>query len=92
MAAGTFAYITFIAWFFYNANNWFGKIEGFWAPVMMLSLFVVSALITGSAVLGRPTWLYFGGQRKEALAAFLYTVGWMVVMLVIVFALGFIKN
>ncbi len=88
-AAGTFAYIILIAWFLSNASNWFGKEDGLWAPIMGLSLFVVSALLTSAMVLGRPTWLYFGGKKREALAAFFYTAGWMVVFLIAVFTFGF---
>lgn len=36
------------------------------APIIMLMLFVFSAAITGSLVLGRPILWYIDGKKKEA--------------------------
>lgn len=84
-AAGVLIYVTLIAVFFRNANKLFGKEDTFATPIAMLMLFVVSATITGSLVLGKPIMLYLDGAKKEAVKMLFYTVGWLTVMTLIVF-------
>jgi len=87
---GTFAYITLVALFFSNVERLFGnKPDNVLAPMAMLLLFVLSASITGGLVLGRPVYMYFGGQKAEAVKLFLYTIGCLFVIMIIVF-LGFV--
>jgi hypothetical protein len=48
-------------------------------------LFVLSATIVGSLVLGRPILLHLEGKKNEALRFFGYTVGWLAILTVIIF-------
>lgn len=77
------AYVALVAFLMQNANNIFGKVEGMFAPMAFLLLFVFSALITGSLILVKPAMLYLDGNKKEALKLFLYTSASLFVILLI---------
>jgi len=87
-ALGTVAYIALVATFFANANSLFGdKAEGtVLIPMAMLLLFVVSASITGSLVLGRPILWYLDGKKKDAVALLMATIGCLFIFMLIAFA------
>ncbi|MBX4188416.1 MAG: hypothetical protein KW793_04785, partial [Candidatus Doudnabacteria bacterium] len=74
-----------------NAENMFGEKETILIPMMMLMVFVLSATITGSLVLGRPVMMYLNGQKTEAVRLFLFTVGWLALFTVIFIVLNTIK-
>ncbi len=90
-ALGTAAYIALVALLMSNANNIFGKMPGVMAFIPFLLLFVVSAAITGSLVLGKPLMMYIDGSRKEAVKLFLTTISWLIVLLVIFLTILVIK-
>lgn len=83
-ALGTGAYITLVALFFQNANTFLGKVQGLWAPIFFLLLFVSSAAITGSLVLGKPVLLYLEGKKRDGIELFLWTVVFLVILALIV--------
>lgn len=75
-ALGVVAYTALVAWIMQSM----GKIEGepsLLGPVAFLMLFVLSAAVTGSLVLGRPILLYLNGLKAEAVRLLLYTIGWL---------------
>ncbi len=76
-ALGTVAYICLVVLGIFNAEKFLGEKETILVPMMMLMLFVLSATITSSLVLGRPLMMYLNGQKVEAVKLFLYTVGWL---------------
>ena len=82
-----FLYTSFVVWILFNGQKIFGPTESFWGPVLVLLLFVLSATIVGGLVLGRPLLLYLDGHKKEGLVFFGYTVGWIVLIIIIVFLL-----
>jgi len=51
-------------------------------PIIMLLLFVTSAAITGSLVFGRPILWYLDGKKKEAIQLLVYTLAFLVLILV----------
>jgi len=56
----------------------------FTAPLIFLMIFVVSALITGSIVLGYPIYLVFSEKNvKKAFQNIGYTILWFIVLLVV---------
>ena len=81
------AYVAAVASIMNHGSAWFGQKDTAWTPVAVLMLFVLSAAVTGSLVLGRPVLMYLDGRKKEALEFFGYTVGWMFVLTVIVFVI-----
>ena len=83
-ATGVFIYVTAVSWLLSNAEHFFGNVPepNFLIPVFMLLLFVVSATVTGSLVLGKPLLMYLDGQKKEAVKLLFLTLGWLVAFLV----------
>ena len=69
-----------------NGQRIFGRAVSFLVPFAILLLFVISATIVGTLVLGRPALLYLDGKKTEALKFFGYTVGWLIVFTIVVLA------
>jgi hypothetical protein len=74
---GVTAYITFVSMIIRNGEKLFGKMENFLGPVVFLLLFVLSATITGTLILGRPILWYLEGKKSEAVKLLFYTIGWL---------------
>ena len=51
--------------------------------IAILMLFVFSAAISGALIIGKPALLYLEGKKREALELFAFTLGWILVFLVI---------
>ena len=82
---GTVIYIIAVTTFLNNAQRIFGKEDNsFFIPIIMMLLFVLSAPITGSFVLGKPIMLYLDGQKKEGVTLLLYTAFGLAVILALV--------
>lgn len=70
-------YIVLIATFFILVTpTMHSNAEQFYAPIMMLLLFVVSAVISAVLVLGRAGVLFWDKKYKEAFTLIGWTVGW----------------
>ncbi|MFA4941503.1 MAG: hypothetical protein WC582_02810 [Patescibacteria group bacterium] len=82
---GVLIYVIIVAMIMSNGEKLFGKTDTFWSPIAFLMLFVSSALITSSLVLGRPIYLYFDGRKEEAIKFLFYTIGWLFIITFIVF-------
>ena len=81
-----FLYVSGVAWFMFNGKVFFGEFQNFWGPVFMLLLFVLSATIVGTLVLGRPILLYLSGEKSEAVRFLVYTIFWLLVIILTVLA------
>lgn len=85
-ATALLAYIFFVALSLW-ATSGFSAGEAL-SPVVtatiFLSFFVISALISGSAVLGYPIFLFFENKRREALMVVIWSVVWFVIMVVLI--------
>ncbi len=80
-----FAYIFSIALFLNLVpEQMFKKAPEFFAPIIMLLLFVVSAAVMAILVFGRPVMLYLDNKKKEALTMLFYTVGWLATILFLI--------
>ena len=87
-ALGTVAYIALVSGFMTQAEKYFGNTEdGFLAPVIFLTLFVVSAAVTSSLVFGKPVMLYLDGAKKDAIKQLGATIAWLLVSLIITIAI-----
>jgi len=75
--------IVFFMW--YGVASHDGE-DSVFAPIIMLSLFVLSAAVMGYLFLLYPLQLYFDGKRKEAVASFLQTVVAFAVLTLIILA------
>ena len=73
-ALGVLGYILLLAIFMSRANDWFGAVDhDILSPLAALMLFLLSALITGGLVLGKPIMLYLDGQKKDGVKLLLFT-------------------
>ena len=68
------AYITLIGTFMSNARYVFGEHDTFATPIIVLSLFVLSATIMGYLFIGEPIQLFMDGHKKQAVTFFWQTV------------------
>lgn len=74
-ALGVYLYIFALVSVVFNAEKLFGSVEPGWlGPTLFLTIFVLSAAVTGSLVLLKPVMLYADGNRKDALRLFSFTV------------------
>jgi len=86
-ALGVFAYIVIVAGIMTNGERLFPDDRSFFGPIAFLTLFVISAAITGSLVVGKPIMMYLAGQKHESATMFMYTVGWLALGLVVILGL-----
>ncbi len=86
-ALGVVVYILAVAWFINTAPRIFGNDNqlGALGFAMMLMLFVISALTTGSLVLWQPLKLLVDGKKKEAGMLLGLTGGVLVFAVVVTF-------
>lgn len=82
-ALGTGVYVAAIVTIMQKGEKMLGQINEMFAPIVVLLLFVTSAAITGSLVLGKPVLMYLDGAKKEAIQLFLYTIGWLALGIII---------
>jgi hypothetical protein len=83
----TALYITGVALFTFGAQKIFGTIEdNFRMPLAMLLLFVLSASVVSTLILGKPILLYLENKKVEGIKMFLYSIGWLFVFAILAFA------
>lgn len=86
-AGGTLLYIALVSSILFNAPRIFGGNgkDIVLIPIAMLLLFVFSAALTGSLILGRPILWYLDGKKKEAVALFMATLGFLFLFTLVAF-------
>lgn len=96
-AIATALYIVLIASFLFYAPKLFGPAgpddnKTPLIPIVMLSLLVFSAALTGSLIFGRPILWYLDGKKAEALQLLFLTLGiFLIITLVAISALYFTR-
>jgi len=81
---GVAAYIALVATVLSNGQKWFGQINGFWGPVLMLMLLCLSVAVVGLLLFGQPLYLMLTGDKKLAVRQVLSNVGWLFILTVLV--------
>jgi hypothetical protein len=85
-AIGLTLYISLVSTIFWQGNNWFGKVNTILGPILVLSLFVLSALVCGFIAFSYPFHLFWEKKEtKKAIKVVGYTICWMVLFFFIVF-------
>ena len=70
-----------------NLGPVFSEARGALGAIFLLVLFVVSAVLSAAIVLGHPTYLALSGRIREGVHIVAATVGWLLVVLLILGAL-----
>lgn len=82
-ALGTVAYVAVVATLMSNGEKIFGQMSDILGPITILTLFVLSAAVTSSLVLGKPILMYLNNQKNDAVRLFIYTLGWLALAIII---------
>lgn len=91
-AVGVFVYVMLVVLVMTNGEKIFGQMENFWGPVAFLLLFVFSALVCGLLVFGRPIYLWFDNNKKEAVKMLLFTAVNLFVILLLAVVVSFLAK
>ena len=88
-AFGIVLYASLISGLFNLLENFFATPSQFWGPILVLTLLVFSAAITGLIVFGYPVYLALNKRIKEALIILAFTlfcgIGAIVITLIILY-------
>ncbi len=87
---GTIAYIALLVTIMNAAGKSMQFKNELIAGITMLTLFVFSAAVTSSLILGRPVLMFISGQRVESIRLFVYTLGWLSIALIILLIINII--
>lgn len=79
----TLIYVSGVATFMNYGEKIFGKQDSVLSGIAILMLFVLSAVIVGSLVLGKPLMLYLDNQKKEAVKILGLTILFLFVLTLI---------
>lgn len=92
-ALGVEAYVLIVALIMSNGEKLFGQLDSiFIGPAIVLMLLVVSVAIVGSLIFVRPALMVYGNQKQEGIRLLLYTLVWLVLIVIINFiVLAFVK-
>lgn len=85
-ASAALAYVTAVGLFMSHAPLIFGAKDTALTPVAVLMLLVFSAALMGILVFGLPVMWYVDGRKKEALSLLGYTMGSLLVLMLLTFA------
>lgn len=87
-ALGTIAYVGVVATLMQAGEKIFGDANQTTGPIAFLTLFVLSAGVTGGLVLGKPLLMYLDNEKTDAVKLFIYTLGWLMLAVIILFAVS----
>jgi len=91
-ATGLVVYLILISFFF---NFVIPELEDesneFYAPIVMLLLFIISAVVTSSLVLGRAVTLFWDKKYKKAFEILGWTIGWSILYFGIIVLILLVK-
>ena len=82
-ALGVTAYVGVVATIMQNGEKIFGNVNQSLAPIAILTLFVLSAAVTGGLVIGNPVLMYLNNQKSDAIKLFIYTLCWLALAVII---------
>ena len=84
-ALATTAYVAAVVSFISYAPKTIDQKDTVLLPIVMLLLFILSAAITGSLVIGRPILWYMDGKKKEAVTLLIATIAALFVITLVTF-------
>jgi len=92
-ATGLAVYLILLSFFFNFVTPIFSnKYEQFYAPIIMLLLFVLSAVICASLFLARAGFLFWEKKYKQSFTLLGWTVGWGIFYLILFLTVFYLKQ
>lgn len=91
-AVGAAGYIALIAAFITSANKFLGQVNNLLGVMAFLLTVVISVAIMGLVIFGRPAMWYLNGSKREAVVLSLYTIGFLILIALIVFLILALRN
>ncbi len=92
-ASGLVVYLVLLSLFFHNViPELDDESSEFYAPIVMLLLFIISAVVTGTLVLGRASTLFWDKKYKKAFELLGWTVGWSILYFAIFVGILLVKT
>jgi heme O synthase-like polyprenyltransferase len=84
-ALGLLLYCSLIGWFFFRANSFFGPVNTFLGPTVLLLIFIISAVICALIFLGYPFILFWEKkQTRSALHLVVCSSLWLALLIVLI--------
>jgi len=84
-ALAVLAYIVGVAYLLEYGAGFFSGYSGILATIPMLLLLVFSVALMGVLIFARPVYLFINGFKSQAIEFLIYTLGWILVILILVF-------
>jgi hypothetical protein len=85
-------YIALVALIFWRGNQWFGPMNSYLGPILVLCLLVVSALICAILTLGIPFYLAWEEKKtKKAIKIVVSTALWLLVYFLIILGIIWLR-
>lgn len=81
-ATALVVYIGFVSLFFVYGEGWFGRIDNLLGPILLLLLFIISAVISASLFLGKAGILFWEKKYRESFTLLFWTTAWSLFYLV----------
>jgi hypothetical protein len=81
---GVLVYVGIVATVMNNAERIFGKMDSVIGAVGFLMLFVLSAGVVGSLIVGKPIFMYLDGKKKEAISLLAWTLAFLAIVTIII--------
>lgn len=89
-AAAVLGYIILVVFLITNLEKYFADTpDTFMAPISMLLLLVLSVSVMAVLIFGRPAYLFLNNAKKEAYYFLGYTMGWLLLFVIIAFIVVF---
>jgi hypothetical protein len=82
-ATGLTVYVSFVVFLMQSMSTRGAPTNPMFQGISILLLFVLSAMVSASIMLGYPAWLYGGSKTKQALAIVGWSIGWLLVYLIV---------
>lgn len=82
---GVLVYVFLVANVMTNADKIVGKTDNAFSGMAFLMMFVLSAAVVGSLIIGKPIFLYIDGKKKEAVNLLLYTILSLFILTALIF-------
>lgn len=91
-ALGIVIYCGLVGLIFWRGNQWFGKMNNYLGPVLVLTLLSVSVLVCGLLAFGYPVMLFWDEKKtRDALKLVGYTAAWLLGFIFLILTILLIK-